>query len=59
MRQLNARSWPIFHMRALVVSFASYHLWLDWKRTAHFLARRLGLRTDPVIFFWAGSSSSA
>lgn len=40
MRQLNARGWLNFRMRAMVVSFASYHLWLDWKRTAPFLARQ-------------------
>jgi deoxyribodipyrimidine photo-lyase len=26
-------------MRAMLVSFASYHLWLDWRRTAPFLAQ--------------------
>ena len=40
MRQLSARGWLNFRMRALIVSFASYHLWLDWKETAPFLARR-------------------
>lgn len=40
MRQLNNAGWLNFRMRALVVSFASYHLWLDWKRTSPFLARQ-------------------
>ncbi|MCG5532447.1 DNA photolyase family protein [Halorhodospira sp. 9621] len=40
MRQLNARGWLNFRMRAMVVAFASYHLWLDWKRTSPFLARQ-------------------
>jgi deoxyribodipyrimidine photo-lyase len=26
-------------MRAMLVSFASYHLWLDWRKTAPFLAK--------------------
>lgn len=39
MRQLRARGWLNFRMRALLVSFASYHLWLDWKGTGPFLAR--------------------
>ncbi|MGB3851132.1 MAG: deoxyribodipyrimidine photo-lyase [Tunicatimonas sp.] len=28
-----------FRMRAMLVSFASYDLWLDWRRYGHFLAR--------------------
>ena len=27
-------------MRAMVVSFASYQLWLDWKKTSKYLANR-------------------
>ena len=33
-------------MRAMLVSFASYHLWLDWRKTAPFLA---GLFTDYEV----------
>ncbi|MFV8833393.1 deoxyribodipyrimidine photo-lyase [Aquisalimonas sp.] len=40
MRQLHARGWLNFRMRAMVVSFASYNLWLDWRRTGPFLARQ-------------------
>lgn len=40
MRQLSTRGWLNFRMRAMVVSFSSYHLWLDWKQTAPFLARQ-------------------
>lgn len=39
MRSLRANGWITFRMRALVVSFASYHLWLDWRRTGPVLAR--------------------
>ncbi|MEE3003176.1 MAG: deoxyribodipyrimidine photo-lyase [Pseudomonadota bacterium] len=40
MRALNATGWINFRMRAMLVSFASYHLWLHWTRTAHFLATK-------------------
>lgn len=39
MRSLAANGWINFRMRAMLVSFASYHLWLDWRRTAPVLAR--------------------
>lgn len=39
MRSLHANGWITFRMRAMLVSFASYHLWLDWRRTAPFLAQ--------------------
>jgi deoxyribodipyrimidine photo-lyase len=39
MRSLQANGWITFRMRAMLVSFASYHLWLDWRQTAPFLAR--------------------
>lgn len=39
MRSLHQNGWITFRMRALVVSFASYHLWLDWRQTAPFLAQ--------------------
>lgn len=39
MRSLHANGWITFRMRAMLVSFASYHLWLDWCRTAPFLAQ--------------------
>lgn len=39
MRSLIQRGWVTFRMRAMLVSFASYHLWLDWRQTGHHLAR--------------------
>ena len=40
MRFLNFKGWLNFRMRAMVVSFASYQLWLDWKKTSKYLANR-------------------
>lgn len=39
MRSLIQNGWINFRMRAMLVSFASYHLWLDWRVTAPYLAR--------------------
>ncbi|MCK0148941.1 deoxyribodipyrimidine photo-lyase [Marivita sp. S6314] len=39
MRSLRATGWLNFRMRAMVVSVASYHLWLDWRSTGRVLAR--------------------
>ncbi len=39
MRSLGATGWLNFRMRAMVVSVASYHLWLDWRSTGPHLAR--------------------
>lgn len=41
MRCLRTTGWLNFRMRAMLMSFASYHLWLDWRRTAHFYARMM------------------
>lgn len=38
MRALIATGWINFRMRAMLMSFASYHLWLDWRDTAVYLA---------------------
>lgn len=38
-RSLHENGWITFRMRAMLVSFASYHLWLDWRQTAPFLAQ--------------------
>lgn len=38
MRALCARGWINFRMRAMLVSFASYHLWLDWRQFKDWLA---------------------
>ena len=39
MRSLRATGWLNFRMRAMVMSFASYQLWLDWRATGAHLAR--------------------
>ena len=39
MRSLHANGWITFRMRAMLVSFASYDLWLDWRETSPFLAQ--------------------
>lgn len=39
MRSLRATGWLNFRMRAMVMSVASYHLWLDWRPTGQHLAR--------------------
>ena len=43
MRSLKETGWLNFRMRAMVMAFASYHLWLDWKQPA---ARLAALFTD-------------
>jgi deoxyribodipyrimidine photo-lyase len=39
MRHLISTGWINFRMRAMLVSFASYNLWLDWRITAPYLAK--------------------
>ncbi len=39
MRSLRATGWLNFRMRAMVMSFASYNLWLPWRATGLHLAR--------------------
>lgn len=39
MRNLIHEGWITFRMRAMLVSFASYNLWLDWRKTGYHLAR--------------------
>jgi deoxyribodipyrimidine photo-lyase len=39
MRSLAATGWLNFRMRAMVMAFASYHLWEDWRLPAQVLAR--------------------
>lgn len=39
MRALTATGWLNFRMRAMLMSFASYHLWLHWRPTSLHLAR--------------------
>lgn len=40
MRSLQATGWINFRMRAMLVSFAAYDLWLDWRLFRDFLARQ-------------------
>jgi deoxyribodipyrimidine photo-lyase len=40
MRRLNATGWINFRMRAMLMSFAAYHLWLHWREPGLHLARQ-------------------
>ncbi len=48
MRYLNATGWINFRMRAMLVSFAAYHLWLHWREPGLHLARQF-LDFEPGI----------
>ncbi len=48
MRALTATGWLNFRMRAMVMSFASYHLWLHWREPGLHLARMF-LDYEPGI----------
>jgi deoxyribodipyrimidine photo-lyase len=50
MRALDATGWLNFRMRAMVVSFSSYHLWQDWRLPAQLLARQF-VDFEPGIHF--------
>jgi deoxyribodipyrimidine photo-lyase len=50
MRSLAATGWLNFRMRAMVMSFSSYHLWQDWRWPATLLARRF-TDFEPGIHF--------
>lgn len=50
MRALAAGGWVNFRLRATLVSFATYHLWLDWRPVATELARRF-LDFEPGIHY--------
>ncbi len=50
MRSLYENGWINFRMRAMLVSFASYQLWLDWRVTAPHLAQ-LFTDYEPGIHF--------
>jgi deoxyribodipyrimidine photo-lyase len=50
MRSLHQTGWINFRMRAMLVSFAAYHLWLHWERPAKFLAT-LFLDYEPGIHY--------
>mmetsp|Transcript_37535 Transcript_37535/g.79145 ORF Transcript_37535/g.79145 Transcript_37535/m.79145 type:complete len:625 (+) Transcript_37535:258-2132(+) len=50
MRCLIDCGWLNFRMRAMLVSFATYNLWLDWKKIAGHLAR-VFLDYEPGIHY--------
>jgi deoxyribodipyrimidine photo-lyase len=50
MRCLEKTGWINFRMRAMLVSFLSHHLFLDWRQGAHFLAQ-LFLDYEPGIHY--------
>jgi deoxyribodipyrimidine photo-lyase len=50
MRSLRATGWINFRMRAMLVSFAAYDLFLDWRLFAHFLAQQF-LDYEPGIHY--------
>ena len=50
MRALHRNGWINFRMRALLLSFATYQLWLHWKKPAIFLARQF-VDFEPGIHY--------
>lgn len=50
MRALHQGGWINFRMRAMLMSFAAYHLWLHWRRPAVFLAKHF-LDFEPGIHY--------
>ncbi len=50
MRALQSQGWINFRMRAMLTSFAAYHLWLDWRSFKDFLARQF-TDYEPGIHF--------
>ena len=50
MRALHRSGWINFRMRAMLASFAAYHLWLHWQPTAVYLARGF-LDYEPGIHY--------
>lgn len=50
MRCLHGTGWINFRMRAMLMSFASHHLWLHWRPTSVYLAR-LFLDFEPGIHY--------
>ena len=50
MRALQETGWINFRMRAMLMSFASYHLWLHWRDTGLHLAR-LFVDYEPGIHY--------
>ena len=50
MRCVKATGYLNFRMRAMVVSFLTHHLWLDWKKGAEYLAAQF-LDFEPGIHY--------
>lgn len=50
MRFLKVTGWINFRMRAMLVSFASYNLWLDWRATSKYLSKYF-LDYEPGIHY--------
>ena len=50
MKMLHATGWINFRMRAMLMSFASYQLWLHWREPAIHLARQF-LDYEPGIHY--------
>jgi deoxyribodipyrimidine photo-lyase len=50
MRYLQTHGWINFRMRAMLVSFAAYDLWLDWRSFRDFLARQF-IDYEPGIHY--------
>lgn len=50
MRSVIATGYLNFRMRAMLVSFLTHHLWLDWRRGSHHLARQF-LDFEPGIHY--------
>lgn len=50
MKMLHATGWINFRMRAMLVSFASYELWLHWRHTGVYLATQF-LDYEPGIHY--------
>jgi deoxyribodipyrimidine photo-lyase len=49
-RCLEATGWLNFRMRAMLATFATFTLWLDWRAVSHFLSSRF-LDYDPGIHY--------
>ena len=50
MRCLNETGYLNFRMRAMIVSFAAFNLWQNWKNFSHYLARKF-LDYEPGIHY--------
>tara|TARA_B100001057_G_scaffold489711_1_gene576484 strand:- start:5789 stop:7237 length:1449 start_codon:yes stop_codon:yes gene_type:complete len=50
MRCLNQTGYLNFRMRAMIVSFAAFNLWQDWKNFSHYLAKKF-LDYEPGIHY--------